>query len=76
MNFLKVERAKKNLSQNALADKAGLNRSRIVRAENVDNILKDMAYYDIKQIAYGLDMSVDEFVTKYESVGEREYEKQ
>ncbi|WP_145392638.1 helix-turn-helix domain-containing protein [Staphylococcus epidermidis] len=76
MNFLKVERAKKNLSQNALADKAGLNRSRIVRAENVDNILKDMAYYDIRQIAYGLDMTVDEFVMKYESVGEREYEKQ
>lgn len=69
MNFVKVERAKKNLTQNGLADKAGLNRSRIVRAENVSNILKEMPYYDIKQIAYGLDMSIDEFVTKYESAG-------
>ena len=70
MSFVRVERAKRNMSQEQLANKAGLNRYKIVRSENVDNILKDMPYDDIKKIATAFDMTLDEFVKSYEESGE------
>ncbi|HIH1239130.1 TPA: helix-turn-helix domain-containing protein [Staphylococcus aureus] len=70
MSFVRVERAKRNMSQEQLANKAGLKRYKIVRSENVDNILKDMPYDDIKKIATAFDMTIDEFVKGYEESGE------
>lgn len=76
INFVRVERAKRKLSQVDLARRSGITQYKIFRSEkeNNSNILTYFNYEEIEKLAKAFDMSVDELVklyrTEYEEKGE------
>lgn len=65
INFVKVERSKRNLSQVDLARRSGITQHKIFRSEKQSNILNYFSYEEIEKLAHGFDMTVDELVKLY-----------
>ncbi|MGZ2418309.1 cytoskeletal protein RodZ [Staphylococcus caledonicus] len=68
MNYLKLERVKRELSQQSVADSIGISRDKYIKFETGKyNILYRLNYIELSNYAnlLGFD-SIDEFIVKYE----------
>lgn len=68
MNYLKLERVKRGLSQQSVADSIGISRDKYIKFETGEyNILYRLNYIELSNYAdlLGFD-SIDEFIVKYE----------
>lgn len=68
MNYLKLERVKRELSQQSVADSIGISRDKYIKFETGKyNILHRLNYIELSNYAdlLGFD-SIDEFIVKYE----------
>lgn len=77
MNYLKLERVKRGLSQQSVADSIGISRDKYIKFEKGEyNILYRLNYIELNNYAklLGFD-SIDEFIVKYEKETNQNYAK-